>query len=317
MKKHIMGIAALSLAAVMLGAPAVSAEWEQTDEGYRQIGEDGSPRGKGWYTENGKRYLIGEDGYTLHGAVKVNGKLYYLRDDDEGSVYYGLKRMGGKLYYFRAADKGAAASGWAEIKDRRYYFNKDHHAVTGLVRIGDDRYIFDEKGVMQTGLVYIDELVYDLGEDGKLKSSYEGDEKAEPVITWDMDEAKVKELYDGCLSFKQNSMLIVKTDKGLRYFVFDKDSGELYARGVDSPLADKTEEFKEILEAEGYTLIKSTDMHEYATLIFAKDGEYAAAAGNGKSSIMLYASPLLSDVFEAGGTEALIALAAENGLSID
>ncbi len=319
-KKFISAALILSLASAGICAAPVSAEWEQTEAGYSWINEDGSAQ-KGWVTVDGKSYYIGKDGVTLHGMAKIGGKLYYFSKDDEGSAFFGLMRIKGKLYYFRSPEKGGAASGWTDINGKRYYFGKDGYAVTGLVKIGNDRYYFDEKGVMQTGLIYVGELVYDLGEDGKLKTSYEGEEKeeaaAEPAITWDMSESAVKKAYKGCNSFKKESMLIVQTESGLKYFIFDKDSKALTAYGNDSPFADKTDEFSALLESEGYTLKEKTDMHKYATLIYEKDGAYAAVAGNGKSSILLYASPALAAVFEAGGTEALIKLAAANGLSIE
>ena len=317
-KRYLAAAFILSLSAAFVLSPAANAEWEQTGEGYRWINEDGSARTeRGWLTVGGKRYFIGKDGTTRHGLVKVGGKGYYFREDDEGSAYFGLKKIKGELYYFRTPEKGGAAVGWADFKGRRYYFDEKCRAVTGLYTIGGDTYFFDENGVMQTGLVYVDELVYDLGEDGILVSSYDEEEENKSGITWDMDEKAVRAYHRNSLMFRQGSMLVVKTDAGLRYYVFDKDSGVLYAYGIDSPLADRTEDLSGILEDDGYTLKEKTVLHKYDTLIYEKDGLYAAVCGNGSSSILLYASPALSEMFEQGGTDAITHLAAENGLPID
>ncbi len=317
MKKLMITAAAiLSVSVSLLAAPCVSAEWVQTEEGY-QWAEEGSVRKeKGWLKVDGKTYFLDEKGITKHGLARIGGKLYYFRKDDEGSAFFGLKKINGKYCYFRSPEKGGAAVGWVDLRGRRYYFGEDSRAVTGLAEIDGKTYYFDEKGVMQTGLVYIDELVYDLGEDGVLISSYDENSSDGFDISWDMDEAAVRKLFKGKLTFKKDSMLVVKTNGGLRYFIFDNKSDLLTAYGTDSPQADKTEEFSSLLEKEGYVLKDQQEIHQYATLIFEKDGNYAATAGNGSSSILLYASPSLSETFEKGGTAALIELAAENGVPI-
>ncbi|MBQ5311236.1 MAG: hypothetical protein ILP19_04255, partial [Oscillospiraceae bacterium] len=134
---------------------------------------------------------------------------------------------------------------------------------------------------------------------------------------WDMDEKAVREYYGSPLCMKQSDMLMVKTKNDLKYFVFDGDGGRLLCYGSDSPMKDRTEEFSSFLEKNGYTLAEETEIHGYRTLIYQKDGSFAAASGNGKSSIMLYASPAMSEIYLEGGKDELIKTAAEHGLPID
>ncbi len=317
MKKKLFSAAAILLSAAVMTAtmPGVSAEWEETDGGWSY--SDSGAYVTGWKSIGGKTYYFNKNGIAVTGAKNIGGKKYYFRADDKGSLFTGLKTVNGKLYFFSSANKGAAVTGWVDFKGRRYYFDEECRAVRGLKEIDGNTYYFDDKGVMQTGLVYIDELVYDFGDNGVLDYSYIERSKETSGITWDMDENAVKEQYKDCMNFKTGTMLVIKTDDDLKYFVFEKESGLLFAYGSDSPMKDRTEEFSAFLEENGYTFVEETEIHEYDTLIYEKDGIYAAVSGNGSSSILLYASPGLSEEYKTGGKDALVKSAAEHGLPLD
>ena len=317
MKRNDHKIAAIVLSAAVIGAFPINVSAERQENNGSTGNYEDDTRTAGWRTVDGKRFYFDKNGNAVKGARIIRGKKYYFRKDDNGSLFTGLKKIGGRIYYFRAADNGAAVSGWADFKDRRYYFDDDCAAVTGLKEIDGKTYFFDKNGVMQTGLVYIDELVYDFGEDGSLDFSYIEQSKPVDGLSWDMDENAVREHYAGCPSFKSASMLVVKTSDDLKYFVFDNESGKLFAYGSDSPMKDRTEEFSAMLENSGFSLTEETETHGYRTLVFEKDGMYAAVAGNGSSSILLYGSPALSDEYKKGGMDAIIRSAAEQGLPID
>ena len=304
--------AAVASLMMLAASPLVSAEWNDNGQ---YINADGSVH-TGWLTEDGRRYCFDRDGNAFTGLKKINGKLYYFRASD-GSAFAGIIKVKGKVYCFSRAEGFSAVNGWQELGGKRYYFGDDFAAKTGLTQIDGDTYCFDEKGVMLTGLVYIDELVYDFGRDGKVDYSYIEAVKTDDGITWDMDEAAVREYYSEAFFMKQSDMLMVKTKTDLKYFVFDGDGGKLLCYGSDSPMKDRTEEFSAFLEKNGYTLAEETSIHEYKTLIYRKDGSFAAASGNGKSSIMLYASPAMSEIYLKGGKDELVKTAAEHGLPID
>ena len=326
MKKKVLVALVLLVCLAGMAAPSVSAEWTETEDGLRWTNEDGSIRTeKGWFKADGKYYYLNADGSVRTGIGTIGGKKYYFRKADNGSAFFGWKRVNGKQYYFRPEFAGGAATGWIDRKDgRRYYFDENAQAVTGVREIDGNTYYFDEKGVMQTGMVYMGELVYDLDENGVLKEQYATGEEGGDVISeeeaaqfsWDMDEAAVKALYPDGQFLKEGSMLVTSTESGLRFFIFDKDSGKLTAYGTDSPQADQTKKFSETLEAEGYTLLMETEIHKYSAKIYKQGFNFACAAGNGSSSILLYASPELSMTVATGGVDAVVALAAENGLSL-
>ncbi|WP_026493717.1 family 43 glycosylhydrolase [Butyrivibrio sp. XPD2002] len=122
---------------------------------------------------------VKEDTTVVTGKVskikkgKNKGKYKLVLDD--GSTVKGLVKLNGKLYYFNS--KGIAKKGFHKVDGKKYYTNAKGKVLTGLRMIKGKLYYFDKSGVMQTGKVKIGKLTYLFGKNGKLKKISIGKKK--------------------------------------------------------------------------------------------------------------------------------------------
>lgn len=105
------------------------------------FGSDGRTLKKGLQILNGKKYLIGADGYARTGRRKYKGKIYFFGSDGAmlvGKVKYNNKlyftnkngtlrkqgwvKSGGKTYYVNS--NGTLHTGWKKYKKKWYYMHK-------------------------------------------------------------------------------------------------------------------------------------------------------------------------------------------------
>ncbi len=98
---------------------------------------------KGWQTENGNKYYIGDDGSKYTGVNKIDGSIYVFSDD--GSMQKGGFVTVGKDIYHLNAD-GTAYMGWLESDGETYYFQEDGRAAIGETEIDGKRHFFSSKG---------------------------------------------------------------------------------------------------------------------------------------------------------------------------
>lgn len=80
------------------------------------------------------------------GWGKRDGYIYYY--DEDGVSLKGVQKIDGKTYYFNRID-GAMETGWQIVDGKRAYFDKDkgYQLTKQWVKDGDDWYFVDENGI--------------------------------------------------------------------------------------------------------------------------------------------------------------------------
>lgn len=129
----------------------------------------------GWLNdENGRHYLLPEDGHLVRGNINIDGKDYLF--SAEGAMLTEWQDVGGFRYYYNPAD-GAMVRGFLGDLTSRYYLSPaDGHMVTGYQTIDNANYYFNGEGVMQTGLVTIgDGTFYFDPNTGRQQNGFVGD----------------------------------------------------------------------------------------------------------------------------------------------
>ena len=113
--------------------------------------------------ENGRTCYFCEDGSTLTGLQKIDGKLYCF--NDIASLLYGFRTIDGKRYFFDE-NSGAARTGWMTITSKDgswqsvYLDPETFCARTGLTQIDGETYYFGTTGFMETGYLKLGDVVY-------------------------------------------------------------------------------------------------------------------------------------------------------------
>jgi len=77
---------------------AYAGTWQQSEEGWRYLDDQGTPVEAQWVEDQGKRYYIDVHGIMQTGWVEVNNAWYYLEQD--GSMVTGKKTIRGVDYEF-------------------------------------------------------------------------------------------------------------------------------------------------------------------------------------------------------------------------
>ena len=107
----------------------------------------------GFFTEEGRKYYVAENGKLATGIQKIDNKIYLFTDS--GIMRTGLRNHNGKLYYFGA--NGAAATGFTYVPQlcSTLYFNNDGTAAIGWKSINGNKYYFYDSGAMAWGVTQI------------------------------------------------------------------------------------------------------------------------------------------------------------------
>ncbi|MDN3019018.1 bifunctional 2',3'-cyclic-nucleotide 2'-phosphodiesterase/3'-nucleotidase [Paenibacillus sp. BSR1-1] len=126
------------------------------------------------HDEDGLWYYFDNDGIMETGWVKVNGKWYFLSEDEEtaGAMQTGWFKEGNIKYYLDAVN-GDMKVNWAQINGKWYYF--DIHGVmqTGWVLVNKKWYFLDTTtGIMKTGWVLSGKNWYYLANSGAMLTGW-------------------------------------------------------------------------------------------------------------------------------------------------
>ena len=106
------------------------------------------------------------------GWGKKDGYIYYY--DDDGVSLKGVQKINGKIYYFNRID-GAMETGWQIVDGKRSYFDKKkgYQLSKQWVQDGEDWYFLDANGiVIKSDWVNYAGKVYYLKADGKMTKGW-------------------------------------------------------------------------------------------------------------------------------------------------
>ena len=140
----------------------VSLEGFNTVDGKRYYFEEGS--GKllyWWHSKDGKNFYQYGDGSIKEGLQKINGLMYYVKDD---YIYSGEVEINGEMYLFKEKNgemqtgsvllsngkrvlvksDGTHPKGWCIYNNDKYYVDQDGYILEGFNTIDGKRYYFEE-----------------------------------------------------------------------------------------------------------------------------------------------------------------------------
>lgn len=126
---------------------APAGEFQQTEEGWVYVYEDGNQAQDCLLSINDKTYYFSEEGIRQYGWQEIDGKWYYFGTKSQGYMYKNawIKQHGKNTYY--VGSDGTRAQGWY-VGTNTYYFDKNGRFVTGSRKIKGVKYNFDRKGRM-------------------------------------------------------------------------------------------------------------------------------------------------------------------------
>lgn len=143
MKKKIC-LFCMTISIVVLSSIVSFAGWEEDEQGWWYLNDDGSYLRSGIYNLDGEIYLFGDDGYIKPGWNIYNAHYYYV--EESGKVCKGWKSVNGKWYYM---DKdGVMQKGFLEIGKKMYYLNDDGSMAVGMIEINGNHYYAQDDGVI-------------------------------------------------------------------------------------------------------------------------------------------------------------------------
>lgn len=125
---------------------------------------------EGWGKRDGYIYYYDEDGVSLKGVQKIDGKTYYFNRIDgametgwqivDGKRCYFDKKKGyqlsmqwikdGEDWYFLGEDGAVKKSEWIQTSGKTYYVKADGKMTKGWLKIEDYWYFFNDDGSMAT-----------------------------------------------------------------------------------------------------------------------------------------------------------------------
>lgn len=125
---------------------------------------------EGWERRDGYIYYYDEDGVSLKGVQKIDGKTYYFNRIDgametgwqivDNKRCYFDKKKGYQLFnqwiqdnddwYFLSEDGAVKKMEWINVDGKNYYLKADGKMVRGWFKIDDYWYYFDKDGSMET-----------------------------------------------------------------------------------------------------------------------------------------------------------------------
>ena len=142
---------------------------------------------EGWGKRDGYIYYYDEDGVSLKGVQKINGKTYYFNRIDgametgwqivDGKRCYFDKKKGYQLsmqwvkdgddWYFLGEDGAVKKSEWIQTSGKTYYVKADGKMTKGWLKVKDYWYFFNDDGSMATSTwKWSSDSWYYLKEDG-------------------------------------------------------------------------------------------------------------------------------------------------------
>lgn len=148
---------------------------------------------EGWGKRDGYKYYYDEDGVSLKGVQKINGKTYYFNridgametgwqivdgkrcyfDKEEGYQIFDTLIEDGEDKYYVGADGVALKSAWATYNGKNYYLKANGKAATSWIKIGDYWYYFESDGSMATSSwKYSKDKWYYLKDNGALATDW-------------------------------------------------------------------------------------------------------------------------------------------------
>mgnify|MGYP005758844665 CR=1 FL=1 len=147
-----------------------AAGWEETEEGLKYRGSDGSYLNSTTEKIGKYRFMFDERGVVKTGWQNINGQTYYLKKTGQpgvkGAMLLGWQSINSQTYYFKQSGTSAGVmfEGLQSISGRKYYFNPEGAA--------------GEKGRMLTGWQTIDGQTY------YMKKTGEKGVKGKALIGW-------------------------------------------------------------------------------------------------------------------------------------
>ena len=122
-------------------------KFENTEDGWIYIYEDGTQAADCLLDINEKTYYFSEEGIRQYGWQEIDSKWYYFGSKSKGYMYKNawIKEKGKNTYY--VGSDGSRCTGWYTGKNT-YYFDKKGRLVTGYKKIKGVKYRFDSKGRM-------------------------------------------------------------------------------------------------------------------------------------------------------------------------
>lgn len=134
-----------------------SGAWEQSEEKWRFILDNGSYARMSWVYDKGKWYIIGQDGYMLVGWQFIGRDWYYFNPD--GSMATGWLVYNNQKYYLNPLSNGSQGKmliGWQLLAGKWYYFKTKSDGTKGmlLTDIWIDNYYVNQDGVWEEGKLH-------------------------------------------------------------------------------------------------------------------------------------------------------------------
>ena len=113
--------------------------WKKINGDWYYFYPDGSDKGSGsaaigWYLDdNNNWYYFNSEGKMQTGLQYINGKYYYLAENEDliGIMQTGWMKINGYWYYFSLDDGAAKDAEWLSWSTGMYYFNDDGKMLTG------------------------------------------------------------------------------------------------------------------------------------------------------------------------------------------
>lgn len=176
----------LATALILMGSVTVSdvnvqaAQWNQNNQGWWYLEDDGSYPASTWKSINGYWYYFDANGYMMTNWQKIDGEWYYLREDGTmvtntwignyylsasgamatnqwiGNYYVGADGLwktnqwekDDRGWWYCHADGTYTTNSWEYINGYWYYFDANGYMMTNWQEIGDEWYYLREDGTM-------------------------------------------------------------------------------------------------------------------------------------------------------------------------
>lgn len=134
---------------------------------------------KGWGKRDGYRYYYDEDGISLKGVQKINGKTYYFNRID-GAMETGWQIVDGKRCYFDKEKGYQVSNQWIEDNGEKYFVGEDGTVKKmDWVNVDGKTYYVKADGKMAKDWLKIEDYWYYFNEDGSMAT-----------FTWKMNKDK-------------------------------------------------------------------------------------------------------------------------------
>ncbi len=148
--------------------------------------ENGVMKKNCFWTYNGNKYYLGEDGRAVVGLKKISGYYFYfnkygvmqkdkwitINNDryyfgSKGKAFTGLNKLNKSYYYFRSNGKLVKKS-WVRISGKKYYFGGNGKAYTGARKVQGSKYYynFSKYGYLTEGVRTINGARYRFKKNG-------------------------------------------------------------------------------------------------------------------------------------------------------